>query len=149
MSDPIVFSFSGIPVGKGRPRTRVVNRPPRKPFATIYTDDATRKYETEVAVIARKAMGAAKPLQGPLSVSLRFRLPIPKSTTKRLRAAILAGEKAYLGAYDLDNMQKAFLDACNTICFEDDKQVVRLFSTKVASEKPGVDARIEALEPQP
>lgn len=143
MSEPILFSFSGTPVGKGRPRATV-----RGGFATIYTPSKTRKYELAVAKVARIAMGSQRPLEGPLSVSMRFRLPIPKSMTKRLQRAVLAGEEAYMGAFDLDNLIKAVLDPCNAICFHDDKQVVRLFATKLASERPGVDIRIEALQPQ-
>jgi len=144
MSEPILFSFSGTPIGKGRPRATV-----RGGYARVYTDSKTRKYELAVAKIAKITMGSQKPLEGPLSVSMRFRLATPKSMSQRLRRAVLAGEEAYMGAYDLDNLIKAVLDPCNAICFHDDKQVVRLFATKVASEKPGVDIRIEALQPQP
>ena len=142
--EPVVFSMAGDPRPKGRPRATV-----RGEFATIYTDTKTRKYERSISVIARAAMGSADPLEGALSVSIRFRLPIPKSMSKRQRAAILAGEIAYLGSGDLDNLAKAVLDACNAIVYLDDKQIVRLWLTKVASDKPGIDFRCEPLEPQP
>lgn len=141
----LVFSMAGNPRGKGRPRATV--RGGR--FASVYTDPQTRKYEASVAKLAKAAMGAHAPFVGPLSVSLRFRIPIPASLPKYRRARILAGEEAITGSFDIDNLAKSILDGCNHIAFEDDKQVVRLFATKVGSERPGVDVRIEPLAPQP
>lgn len=141
--DPVVFSMAGDPRGKGRPRTSV-----RGGFARVFTDEKTRKYEKSVAAIARLAMAGREPFDGPLSVSLRFRLAVPASYSKKLRAAMLAGETAYLGRADVDNMAKAVLDGMNGIAFADDVQIVRLFCTKIAAEKPGVDVRVEALTPQ-
>lgn len=141
------FSMVGDPRGKGRPRA-TVRMVGRKPIATIYTDPKTRRYESSVRSVAQKAMAGLAPLEGPLSVSLRFRLAVPKSTPKYLRSAYLTGEDAYLGAFDVDNLAKSILDGCNGACWGDDRQIVRLFVTKVAAEKPGVDIRVEAFAPQ-
>lgn len=141
--DPVLFSMAGDPRGKGRPRTSV-----RGGFARVFTDAKTRAYENSIAEIARKAMAGRTPFDGPLSVSLRFRLAVPASYSKKMRAAMLAGETAYLGRADVDNMAKAVLDGMNGIAFADDVQIVRLFCTKTAAEKPGVDVRVEALTPQ-
>lgn len=146
MSEPLIFSMSGHPRPKGRPRTRVVPAARGRPaFATIYTDEDTRKYEAAVAKIAALAMRGRKPFQGPLSVSIRFRLPLPQSLSKRDRAALLAGEEAYLGRADLTNYAKAIEDGLNGVVWADDVQIVRLFLTKAASDKPGVDIRVEPL----
>lgn len=141
--EPVIFSCTGQPRGKGRPRATV-----RGKFASMYTDPVTRKYEAAVKGIARDAMGGRAPFEGPVSVSLRFRFQPAKSLPKYVRARLLAGEEAYLGTTDLDNLAKSILDGCNTVCFRDDVQVVRLFVTKIAAEKPGVDVRIEPLAPQ-
>lgn len=114
----------------------------------MYTDPKTRAYEASVRDLARQAMGDAAPFEGPLSVSLRFRLEPPKSMTKRERAAVLAGEQAYFGRFDADNLAKSVLDGMNGACFVDDLQIVRLFVTKAAAETPGVDVRVECLAPQ-
>lgn len=141
--------MSGAPRGKGRPRTRVVKAGPFRPaFATIYTDDKTRKYEASIREIAAAAMGAHAPFIGALSMSVRFRMECPKSMNKAERAAVLAGEMAYLGAFDLDNMLKAVADPLNGVVYEDDRQIVRCWIEKGGAEAPGIDVRIEALEPQ-
>lgn len=146
--DPLVFSMAGHPHGKGRPRATVRQLAPKKHVARLYTDEKTRKYEQAVAALAKRAMGDRLPFEGPLSVSLRFRMQPPKSMTKRQRAAALAGEVAYLGRYDVDNLAKAVLDGMNEVCFLDDVQITRLWVVKEAAENPGVDVRIEPLAPQ-
>lgn len=139
----LVFSMTGEPRGKGRPRVDTRGRFPR-----IYTDNATQKYERSIRKVAAAAMAGAEPYQGPLSVSVRLRLQPPASMSKRQRAAILAGEQPYLGRIDVDNGAKAVLDACNGVVFNDDRQIVRLWVTKIAAEPPGIDIRIEPLAPE-
>lgn len=138
--DPLIFSFSGLPRGKGRPRASV-----RGGFVKLYTDKNTREYEAAVAQIAKVAMYGRPRFEGPLSVSLRFRIPIPASMSKKERAAVLAGEVAYLGRIDVDNAGKAILDALNGVCWRDDVQIARLFAAKVPSLNPGVDMKITPL----
>lgn len=141
--DPLTFSMAGEPRGKGRPRATV-----RGGFASVYTDAKTRKYEASAKAVAVAAMAGRPPFEGPLSVSLRFRMPIPKSASKRTKAAMSAGETAHVSRPDIDNLGKAILDALNKVVFHDDGQVVRAFSTKVYAEQPGVDVRVEAFMPQ-
>ena len=139
----LVLSLNGEPRGKGRPRTSV-----RGGFARVYTDAATRKYEASIKREAQAYMGDRAPLDGPLSVSIRLRLSPPKSMSKRQRSRVLSGEEAYFGRIDADNGAKAVLDAMNGVCWHDDKQITRLFVTKVAAEIAGLDVRIEAHQPQ-
>jgi Holliday junction resolvase RusA-like endonuclease len=137
----IAFSIDGVARGQGRPRATV-----KGGFASVYKDGPDRKYEAGVAGVARRAMAGREPLEGPLSLTLRFRLQPPKSMTKGLRARVLAGEEPYFGAFDTSNMVKSIEDAMNKIVWVDDRQVVRLFATKVAAEQAGVDVRVESYE---
>lgn len=139
----IAFSMTGDPRGKGTARAAVRGR-----FATVYSDPKTRKYERSVASVAISIMAGRNPLEGPLSLSVRFRLAIPKSISKRERAAMLAGEIAPTKKPDLSNLLKAIEDGMNGIVFIDDAQIVRGFQTKIYAEKPGVDVRVEAFAPQ-
>jgi Holliday junction resolvase RusA-like endonuclease len=139
----LAFSMSGEPRGKGRPRVDT-----RGAFPRMHTDGKTARYERSVQKVAMAHMVGRTPFAGPVSVSLRFRLPIPKSLPKVTRAAMAAGEIAPAKKPDLDNMAKAILDAMNKVVFLDDAQVVRSFQTKVYAEQPGVDVRVEAFAPQ-
>lgn len=136
----IAFSLTGEVRGKGRPRTRV-----RGNWVQVYTDPETRAYEKSIRDVAERMMCGKPPLEGALSVSLRFRLSVPVSYSKRLRTAMLAGEEAYFGRIDCDNACKAVLDALNGVVWRDDVQITRQFVTKIAAEEPGVDIRVEAL----
>ena len=147
MTEALVFSCTGQPRGKGRPRTRI-QRTSAGDFAQLYTDPRTREYEAAIGRIATAAMKGRRPFTGALSVSLQFRFAPPKSTTKALRARLIAGEEPYFGIYDVDNLAKSVLDGMNKIVFGDDKQVTRLFVTKIAAEKAGIDIRVEPLAPQ-
>lgn len=141
------LSLKGDARGKGRPRA-TTRRVGKRVVASVYTDGPTKRYEASVKKVAAMAMAPRSPMTGPLSVSLRFRLRVPASATKRQRAAYLSGEEAYLGAYDIDNLAKSILDACNGVVWADDRQITRLFVTKIAAEEPGVDLRVEAYQPQ-
>ena len=143
MTDALVFRFSGNPRGQGRPRATA-----RGGFASVYKDPKSRTYEASIAKAAKAMMGERRPLEGPLSVSMRFRMPIPKSATKRARLAMAAGEIAHTAKPDTSNMTKAVEDALNGVAFIDDSQIVRSFCTKVYSDKPGVDVRVEPFAPQ-
>lgn len=158
---PLTFSMAGEPRGKGRPRATT-----RGGYSTVYTDKETRRYEASVTKVARQAMGGRPPLEGPLSVSLRFRMPIPKSASKRARASMASGETAHCGRPDIDNLAKAILDGIaedaaakavakkiggeieTRVVFRNDSQIVRLFATKIYAEQPGVDVRVESFAPQ-
>jgi Holliday junction resolvase RusA-like endonuclease len=139
----LTFSMSGAPRGQGRPRATAA-----RGFASIYKDPKSRKYEQSVAAVARDVMAGRAPFEGPLSVSLRFRMPIPKSYPKRTRAAMVAGEIAPTTKPDLSNLMKAIEDGMNTVVFHDDSQIVRSFVSKIYAEQPGVDVRVEAFAPQ-
>jgi Holliday junction resolvase RusA-like endonuclease len=141
--EPLVFSMTGNPRGKGRPRATM-----RGAHASMYTDAKTRAYEASVKRLALAAMAGVPPLEGALSVSLRFRMPIPKSATKKAKAAMSAGETPHTSKPDIDNLQKALLDGMNGAVFRDDSQIVRAFTTKIYSDKPGVDVRVEAFGSQ-
>lgn len=99
-----------------------------------------------VGQYAKLAMGAAEPLGGPLSASMLFRYPIPKSFTKARRRAALAGLDPYLGRFDVDNLCKAVLDGLRGIVYEDDAQIVRLTVLKRPDADPGVDILVKPYD---
>jgi Holliday junction resolvase RusA-like endonuclease len=133
----LAFTVVGAPRGKGRPRTAV-----RGGFATIYTDSATKGYEALVRAAALDALDGDGPMQGPLSVTMRFRLEPPKSTSRKLREEMLSGRIWPTKKPDLDNAIKAILDGCNHTAFQDDAQVVRLECCKIYADTAGVDVAI-------
>src|SRR5262245_49615675 len=115
MSEPLLeIVLDGAPKGKGRPRFT------RKGHA--FTPAATRSYEAALRYAAQVEQGEAPPLDGPLTVEIEARMPVPKSWPKKRRADALAGRTAPTSTPDLDNLMKT-VDALNGIVWNDDAQV--------------------------
>lgn len=143
----LTMCLHGTPKGWSRAGHRIVKSGKRL-FVQVYTPTPMRHYQDSIRDVARAVMADRPPLLGPLSVSLRFRMPIPKSETKRRREAMAAGEIAHTIKPDKDNLTKAIYDALNKIVWLDDAQITRGFQTKAYSRQPGVDLRVEAFAPQ-
>lgn len=144
----LAFSMTGEPRGKERARHTVRTAKSGRSFVSTYTPAKTRAYESSIRDIAITKMAGRAPFEGPISLSVRIRLAVPVSMSKKQRARIMAGEEAYFGAIDWDNGAKALCDAFNGVVWGDDKQVTRAFVEKVAAEQPGLDVRVEAFAPQ-
>lgn len=116
-----MFVIPGKPVPKGRPRTTR--------NGVTYTPKKTKDYEAFVAASFLEA-GGHRYLDGELlNVDLRFYFKVPKSYTKKQKAALL--NNPYYGHRpDLDNLEKAILDGLNGVAFADDSQVVEMHSAK-------------------
>ena len=133
----VMFDVPGVPRGKGRPRFAR-----RGSFVKTYTDSKTADYETKIKEVATRAMGSSEPLETPVSVYLYVRMPIPASTSKKAKKAMISGEIRPTKKPDIDNIAKAFLDSFNKIIYLDDTQVISLHCTKVYSVEPGVNVMI-------
>ena len=133
----VMFDVPGAPKGKGRPRFAR-----RGNFVKTYTDSKTADYEAQIREAATNAMGSSGPLETPVSVYLYARIPIPASTSKKAKKAMISGEVRPTKKPDIDNIAKAFLDSFNKIIYLDDTQVISLHCTKVYSVDPGVNVMI-------
>jgi len=147
MMDPISFFVPGDPIAKGRPKTRVVQTTEGKAFATIYTPTKTRVATTNFFAVAVRYRPAA-PHLGPVILTLKFVLPIPKSTTKKKRAEIAEGWNAHIKKPDLDNLIKLVKDAMGKDVFwHSDSQVYRMGPPeKVYGDTPGTHVLVEFPE---
>ena len=121
MTFQVIFSVYGEVVPKGRPRFTRQGR--------TYTPKKTHDYESEVAMMAKSAMGSSDPLETPVAVYVYVNYPVPKSYSAKRREACLTGLERPK-RHDIDNVVKSILDACNGIVYVDDVQVVSLHATK-------------------
>jgi Holliday junction resolvase RusA-like endonuclease len=129
MTNAIRFEIPGVPVAKGRARVTTIGG-----HARAYTPAKTVAYESTVALMARQAMGASSPMDGPLAVSIVATWPIPASWSKKRRET----EFWKTSRPDVDNIAKAIGDGCNGIVWGDDSQIVRMHASKVYGPVPGV-----------
>lgn len=131
MAAPLVMvTLDGPPVGKGRPRFRIV-KPKFKPqFVTVYTDGQTAAYEARLGAEGRKVMAGRRPLETALTVMVDVFVEVPASWSARKRAAATAGDIPAISRPDTDNYAKIALDGLNKIVWADDSLIVMLQTHK-------------------
>lgn len=133
----ISFVISGEVKGKQRPRmTR---------GGHVYTPTQTREAEAMIAKLGREAMGARPLLTGPVTLGVIVHTAPPKSVSKAVRAAMLAGEMLPTKKPDLDNCAKLIQDALNGIVYVDDSQIVQLWILKEYAEEARTTVQIGTL----
>lgn len=133
----LTFFVPGEPVAKGRARAFI-----RGNKIGHHTPDKTARYENLVRLVAKQAIGAAKPLAGPISLRCTFWLSVPMSYSNKRREACLNGSERHCKRPDLDNLIKSVKDGCNGVVWIDDCQVVEVSACKKYGETPGVDVEI-------
>lgn len=149
----VKFTVPGEPKGKGRPQTKVMYS------AKGFTDKKTGKTRNTMvnAVTPQKTViyeNLVKSMYSDLYENFRFPddamldlrimayYTIPKSASKKKRAAMLAGEIRPTKKPDMDNVVKVIADALNQIAYRDDTQIVDCQCRKFYSENPRVEVRI-------
>lgn len=126
----MAFVVPGAPHGKARARsTRSGHH---------YTPPETRAYEESVAWAIKRAMGACRPIVGPLRVELTAIYPIPASWSKKRQAEAAAWRLVPAVKPDLDNVAKAICDGGNGVAWVDDAQIVDLVVRKRYGLRPEV-----------
>ena len=122
----------GLPVAQGRPRAF------KLPTGQIRMHDPDTSKDWKRTVLAQiLEHKPPAPVEGPLTMTLVFELPRPKSTAKRVQYPIKRP--------DLSNLLKAIEDALTGVVYRDDSQIVSLTVTKRFGLAPGVEVRVEAL----
>ena len=107
----IEFSVPGSPYPKGRPRFS-------RKSGFAYTPTKTRHAEDSFVALAAQHR-PKQPITTAIRLQLTFCLPIPQSKSKKLKAAMAAGEKHHTTRPDLDNLCKMAKDAMNSIFWMD------------------------------
>lgn len=140
--DEIRFTIPGKPFGKQRPR--VVNR---GKFSTAYTPKYTVQYENLVKLYYEQAAhGEMFPEDAMLDVRIFAFYEIPKSTSKKRRADMLANKIRPTKKPDFDNIGKIICDSLNLVAYHDDSSVVDAQVRKFYSEQPRVVVSIKTIK---
>lgn len=130
------FEIPGKPCGKQRPRFG---------SGRTYTPEKTVSYENLVRMCFRQAYPGAEPIAAGIAIVVEITacFPIPKSTSRARRQAMLAYEEFPTKKPDCDNIAKIILDALNGIAYHDDAQIVDVRVTKEYSDTPRVEVVLE------
>lgn len=135
------FTVPGQPFGKQRPR--IVSR---GSFSQAYTPKETVSYENLVKLMYQNtANGFIFPDETQLSVEITAYYEVPKSTSKKKAAQMLAGTIRPTKKPDFDNIGKIICDSLNKIAYHDDSAIVEAQVHKYYGEKPRVEVILKAL----
>ena len=140
MADPIEIKFTvpGEPVGKARPRARIVKTKAGGEFVSMYTPKKTQSEEGAIRHFANLAMAGKPPMAGPLELHVCAYVPVSASWPKKRQADSLAGRAFPVSKPDADNYGKLVMDAMNSIVYVDDAQVVSATFHKRFSDRPRI-----------
>lgn len=136
------FFVAGKPQGKARPR--VTRR-------GTYTPKSTKDYEQSVRAAFGQARGAVKnqsamplfPVDVCVSAEIVAYYEIPKSWSRKRRAAAIEGRIRPTVKPDTDNIAKIILDSLNGLAYADDKQVVKCCVSKWYGDTAGVKVKVK------
>lgn len=138
----IFLKIKCTPVQKSRPKFTTINGYPRS-----YTPKKTHDFESLIAqnyVINGKGVYFER--EEPIHVTLVFGMPIPKTTPKSRRMAMLNGILKPIRKPDIDNLAKAVLDALNKVAWADDAQIARLLLSKEYTDDPYISIYIHEIK---
>lgn len=122
----IRFTLPIVPTAQARPKVAA-----RGKFARVYKTRAQQANERTLEAWL-KDYAPADPLSGPLTLDFVAALPVPASTGKKTREAMLAGLELPAKKPDLDNIVKQLKDAMTRLQFwRDDAQIVTLRCKKI------------------
>jgi Holliday junction resolvase RusA-like endonuclease len=132
----------------GRPQPGGSKRAVPVPGGKIRVIDANRKvkpWRDSVAAAAQEAMGDKEPLTGPLGLGLTFFIQRPQSHYTKVSERISRGApRRPITRPDLTKYIRAVEDACTSILWRDDSQVV----TQVCRKFYGSPERCEVVVQQ-
>lgn len=130
------FEVPGEITGKARPRLNVRS-------GKVYTPTKTKNYEYLTRFYFTQKYREYIPAEGRVKISIIAYFDIPKSTSKKKEAEMLANIISPTKKPDADNIVKIVLDAMNKFAFKDDTQVTKLEIEKKYSRTPRIYVKIE------
>lgn len=130
----------GVPKGQPRPRAFA-----RGGHAAVYDPGTAEGWKSQIAE-AFRFHRPPTPIEGPVSVTLKFFFPRPGRLRKKKSPP---GEIWHTAKPDVDNLAKSVFDALQQIgMFRDDSQIFECAISKVYATiggKPGMEITIEEL----
>lgn len=96
-----------------------------------YADERGKDFETQIAILARQALGGMGPVDGALVCSIEFQFPHLMRARRR--------------KVDVDNLCKAVCDGLNGVVWRDDSQIVALAGWKRFGDSAHVKVWVERV----
>lgn len=144
------FKVVGTPAPQGSKRAFTNKKTGRA--RVVEASSKVKPWRADVRAAAEAAIEGdpGELWEAPVSVSLKFYMPRPKSHYGSGRNAGVVKESAPLfpaSIPDVDKLARAVLDALTGVVFADDKTVVRLSASKLyATSRPGLSVTASVLK---
>ncbi len=112
----------------------------------FFKDEKTKANQNAWAWACKLAMGAARPIEGPVEMDLIVRFTVPSRASNDTKRRMLSGElrPVQKARGDSDNHSKN-ADGLNGVAFIDDAQIVDLHVSKIYAPTAGVDVVIRPV----
>jgi Holliday junction resolvase RusA-like endonuclease len=132
----VKFTFLGNPIPLQRPRVTKSHtyNPQQEVLEGVSWDAHFQIHGNE------KTITSLFPLRAPISLSMAFYMPIPKSLSKIKQTALLS--KPHIKKPDVDNLIKFYMDALSGVLFFDDKLVHSIHAHKIYDIKPRTEIKV-------
>lgn len=137
----------GDPVAQKRHRMHHIKTKDGREFTTSYDPDKKNK-KTFAGIIQSQAPDV--PLEGPLHISLEFRMPRTKAhygTGKKSGILKPGAPVWHISRPDKDNLEKFVFDALSGVFYRDDSQICSCDTKKIYHESPATIIIIQTIEP--
>jgi len=150
MNTPIQFEVLGNPKGQPRPKAFARKFGNGKVMARVYDPGTAEGWKSQIAIAVRDLI-PTPPLDGPIRLTIEFRLPRPKAHYHKVRGCLYPvlrddAPHWHIGKPDTDNMTKAVKDCLTTLgMWRDDSQVCDEHPIKIYGERPGMTVVISRI----
>jgi Holliday junction resolvase RusA-like endonuclease len=134
------FDFAVVPVPKERAQ---IVKNPKTDAVFGFTPARTKYFHDVIRQVIQSVMLSRPAIKGPVRLVMTFVMQVPKSWPKWKTEAALDGLIAPTGRPDMDNLEKALLDAFNGIAIVDDAFVIERDARKIYGLMPAIRARVE------
>lgn len=111
----------------------------------MYDPPKVSKFKKQLHLLACSQY-KGEPLEGALSVKIKFYRHVQKSISKKERVKRLSGAHRPIVKPDLDNYIKSTLDALNGVIWADDNEIVELQAHKFYSDNPRIELTVHELK---
>lgn len=132
------FTLSGNPIPQKRTRFTCKG-------GTPHAYDPNKK-ELEMIRWQVRPFAPKEPIAGPVSLSMIFYMPIPKSVSKAARDQMRRRIMLPVTKPDVDNMAYLLTNALKGIVYVDDSQVVEQHIYKVYDDLPRTEIVVKAIQ---
>lgn len=134
------FIFDVVPVPKER--AQIVKNPATNKVMG-FTPARTKHFHNVIQRVIKHVLEGRPAITGPVKLDMTFVMQVPASWPRWKRDAALAGLVVPTGRPDMDNLEKALLDAFNRELIVDDAFVIERYARKIYGAVPSIRARVE------